>query len=598
MELKGFKHTFFTEKEEFKMKKSSKVMKRCLATLLTAVMVVSVLPANLVHAASYDKEAEPWGEVNYRNDTDWRHVPEEDDDINFLSITDVRYHSIGASGGSDEIYLFKTTDGNYLIDVYDDVDGGTFLLSYEGGADTITSDPSGARFLLKDGMLYLLDGNSSAAEMNFIYKDLIHNVQVVDGNKLPKINKLPTGGFAIVVPEGTSVLLDGVKKESGTYYVPETGKEDEKQAAKDEVDKDAETAKEKVDKIPNLSDTEKADVKKDITDAADNAGTKIDGATTKKEINDAVSGAEKTIDDAVSKAEQLSKDNAEKLAKDKAEKEEQDKQTANSFIKDNLTDADGKIITTVTEKNIINILNAKEKWDSLSQDIKNMINQLLQAAGGQSFDALYNAAVTQSQKLDKDLYDSFDTGTLVASVKSGTNSAKLKWKKVAGADGYFVYTNICNNNEKKNKLKKVKDITSASKTSYKKTKLKKNKWYKYRIVAYKIVNGKKMAIGQSLLMHSYTGTKTSKLANPSKVTVKKKTINVKLNKTAKMNAKVVMPKGKKLKKHTNQIRYIVSNPDIVTVNKKGKIKAKKKGTCTVYACAQNGVYKAVKVKVK
>lgn len=579
------------------MKKCSKVMKRCLATLLTAVMVVSVLPANLVHAVSYN-ELESWGEIENYIASNWNRV--EDDDLGRTSIDDSYYNQMCKIAGS-YVYYIRTDEG-YVIDifddVYDDASGEGFTIENSNLHEYIKVESlkgKGGRFLLKDGKLYLLAGNGSAKEMNLKYKDLIHNVQKVDGEKSPEITELPTGGYAIDVPKGTSILLDGEKKESGTYYVPEAGKNDEKQAAKDDVNKDAEAAKKEVDKIPNLSDTEKNDAKKEITDAANNAGTKIDAATTKKEVNDAVADAEKAMGNSVSKAEQLSKNNA---AKDKAAKEEQNKQAADSFIKDYLTDADGNIITTVTEKNIINILNAKEKWDSLSQDVKNMINQLLQAAGSQPFDTLYNAAVTQSQKLDKDLYDSFDTGTLVASVKSGTNSAKLKWKKVAGADGYFVYTNICNNNEKKNKLKKVKTITSASKTSYKKTKLKKNKWYKYRIVAYKIVNGKKMAIGQSLLLHSYTGTKTSNLSNPSKVTVKKKTINVKLNKTAKMNAKMVMPKGKKLKKHTNQIRYIVSNPDIVTVNKKGKIKAKKKGTCTVYACAQNGVYKAVKVKVK
>ncbi|MDE6625309.1 MAG: DUF1542 domain-containing protein [Lachnospiraceae bacterium] len=575
------------------MKKCSKVMKRCLATLLTAVMVVSVLPTNLVRAASYDDEVEPWGEVDYYNDEDWLRVFEDDDPMGQERLLDdVRYNKIYTIAGyPHHVYLFKTADQNYIIDAFHEDDGGEFALYEKGNKNhlNVSSREPGGRFLLKDGKLYLLAGNGRAEEMNFEYKDLIHNVQVIDG-KNPEITELPTGGYAVTVPEGTSILLDGEEKGSGTYYIPESGKDDEKQAAKDEVKKDADEAKQEVDKIPNLSDTEKADAKKEITDAADNADKKIDAATTKTEVNNAVSDAEKTMNNAVSKAEQLAKDNAAK--------EDQNKKTADSFIKDNLTDEDGKIITTVTEKNIIYILNAKEKWDSLSQDVKNMINQLLQAAGGQSFDTLYNAAVTQSQKLDQNLNDNFDAGTLVATAKSSNTSTKLTWKKVAGADGYFVYTNICNTNEKKNKLKKVKDITSASKTSYKKTKLKKNKWYKYRIVAYKMVNGKKMAIGQSLLLHAYTGTKTSKLANPSKITVKKKTINVKLKKTAKMNAKLVMPKGKKLKKHTNQIRYIVSNPDIVTVNKKGKIKAKKKGTCTVYACAQNGVYKAVKVKVK
>ncbi|MCM1500639.1 MAG: DUF1542 domain-containing protein [Clostridium sp.] len=579
------------------MRKSSKLMKRCFATLLTAVMVVPVLPANLVQAAevNYDEEAGAWGEM--KNQTDytsngWRVAPDEDEPMPAeYPIVDVRFNAVNSTAGSWFHIFYKQVGQNYLIDVYHEDEGGEFLLTGKNSNNLrVDVDAPGARFLLDNGILYWLNGDRiKIDEINVKYKDLTHNIQTVGNSGNPTITR-SGDTYKVEVSKNGSILLDGEQKGEGIYYIPESGKENEKQAAKDEVSKAAETAKQKVDSIPNLSDMEKADAKKEITGAADSAGTKIDSATTKIEVNTAVSEADKAMNDTVAKAEQL--------AKDKAAKEEQNKQAADSFIKDNLTDADGNLITTVTEKNIINILNAKEKWDTLTQEVKDMINQLLQAAGGQPYDALYNAAAAQSQKLDKDLYDNFDTGTIVATVTSSTTSAKLKWKKVAGADGYFVYTNICNANEKKNKLKKVKDITSASKTSYKKTKLKKNKWYKYRIVAYKIVNGQKMAIGQSLLLHSYTGAKTDSYSNPSKITVKKKTITVKVGKTAKMNAKMVMPKGKKLKRHTDKVRYIVSDKDIVTVNKKGKIKAKKKGTCTVYACAQNGVYKAVKVKVK
>ncbi|MCM1180249.1 MAG: Ig-like domain-containing protein [Clostridium sp.] len=571
------------------MERSSKVTKWYFSMLLMAVMVAVVLPGNLVHAKQYNFDAAlgAFGSVDY-NEDDWEEPGE--DDYGTPKDLDTEYYKQIVRSGGNHVYVIEIGQG-YVIDAYHEDDGSGFLLYGKEGVESLRVEaeaPGGRFYLTKKGELYLLAGNANTREINLEYGDLIHNVQVEDGNKSPTITELPTGGYAIEVPEGSSILLDGEKKPGGNiYYIPAT-KENEKQAAKDEVKEAADKEKEKIDKIPNLSDTEKADAKKEITDAADSADTKIDAATTKKEINDAISDAQKTMSDAVSKAENLSKNN-----------EEQNKQIAESFIKDNLTDESGKIITTVTEKNIINILNAKEKWDSLSQDVKNIINQLLQEAGAKSFDALYTASSQQSQKLDKDLNNNFDTGTLVATAKpAGTTSTKLKWKKVAGADGYFVYTNICNSNEKKNKLKKVKDITSASKTSYKKTKLKKNKWYKYRIVAYKNVNGKKMTIGQSLVLHAYTGTKTSKVGNPSKITVKKKTITIKKGKTAKMNAKMVMPKNKKLKKHTAKIRYIVSDTSIATVNTKGKIKAKKKGTCTVYACAQNGVYKAVKIKVK
>lgn len=47
-----------------------------------------------------------------------------------------------------------------------------------------------------------------------------------------------------------------------------------------------------------------------------------------------------------------------------------------------------------------------------------------------------------------------------------------------------------------------------------------------------------------------------------------------------------------------KMRYETTNKDIATVDKSGKIKAQSKGACYVYANAQNGVYKKIKVTVK
>ncbi len=59
----------------------------------------------------------------------------------------------------------------------------------------------------------------------------------------------------------------------------------------------------------------------------------------------------------------------------------------------------------------------------------------------------------------------------------------------------------------------------------------------------------------------------------------------------------------KLRRMANEIidekmRYETTNKDIATVDKSGKIKAQSKGACYVYANAQNGVYKKIKVTVK
>lgn len=182
-------------------------------------------------------------------------------------------------------------------------------------------------------------------------------------------------------------------------------------------------------------------------------------------------------------------------------------------------------------------------------------------------------------------------------VKASKTSNKLTWSKVKDADGYYVYAAKCNTKNKKYSLKKVKEIKSAKTVTYTHKKLKKNTWYKYQVAAYKKVNGKKVVIGKSLTLHSLTsGSKT--YTNPSKVTVSKTTFSLKKGKTATIKAKMVLPKNKKTKNHVAKIRYVVSDKTICTVSANGKIKAKKKGTCTVYAVTQNGMSKKIKVTVK
>ncbi|MBO4999058.1 MAG: Ig-like domain-containing protein, partial [Lachnospira sp.] len=47
-----------------------------------------------------------------------------------------------------------------------------------------------------------------------------------------------------------------------------------------------------------------------------------------------------------------------------------------------------------------------------------------------------------------------------------------------------------------------------------------------------------------------------------------------------------------------KIKYESSNTKIASVNGKGVVKAKKKGSCDIYVYAQNGVYKKIKITVK
>ena len=69
-------------------------------------------------------------------------------------------------------------------------------------------------------------------------------------------------------------------------------------------------------------------------------------------------------------------------------------------------------------------------------------------------------------------------------------------------------------------------------------------------------------------------------------------------KTLKLNARaVVQSKKLKVRKYVG-LRYESTNKTIATVSRSGKITARKKGVCYIYAYAQNGVYRKIKVEVK
>lgn len=71
------------------------------------------------------------------------------------------------------------------------------------------------------------------------------------------------------------------------------------------------------------------------------------------------------------------------------------------------------------------------------------------------------------------------------SVKAAKKSVTLKWKKVSGASGYYVYRST----SKQGKYKKVQTIKKGSSVSWKDKKLKSGKKYYYKVAAYKKVNG-------------------------------------------------------------------------------------------------------------
>ena len=174
--------------------------------------------------------------------------------------------------------------------------------------------------------------------------------------------------------------------------------------------------------------------------------------------------------------------------------------------------------------------------------------------------------------------------------KANKTSQILSYKKATNVDGYLIYGAVCGK-----EMKKLAEL-SADVASYTVKKLKPGTYYKYQVKAYRIIDGEKVIIMTSKVVHSVTESKT--YANPTKITLNVASVKLAVGKTKTISGQVVLPKGKKGKEHTAAIRYESTDKKVATVNSKGKIAAKSKGICYVYAYAQNGVYKRIKVTVK
>ena len=161
-------------------------------------------------------------------------------------------------------------------------------------------------------------------------------------------------------------------------------------------------------------------------------------------------------------------------------------------------------------------------------------------------------------------------------------SIKLSWSKVPGAEEYIIYGNKCG---KKNKYQKIATVKG---TSYTAKKLKKGTYYKYTIVA---VKGDE-AIATSKTIH--VTTDGGKKGNNTKVKLSKTKLSLAAGKSKKIKA--TLKYKKKVAAH-RKVAWESDNVSVATV-KNGKITAVGKGTCYIYAYAQNGVSAKVKVTVK
>ncbi len=194
------------------------------------------------------------------------------------------------------------------------------------------------------------------------------------------------------------------------------------------------------------------------------------------------------------------------------------------------------------------------------------------------------------------------SGTLLAKMTAkGKSSLEFTWSKVDGSQGYDIFLSRCNHKGKEISLKKVRTIKGNQTFTWTKKKLTKKASYKAVVKAYVMKNGKKTYVRTSPMVHVYTSGGTKNYTNAKSVTVKKTKVTLKKGKTYKIKASVKkLKKSKKLMPaaHEPKLRYISNNKKIATVSKSGKITAKSKGSCKVYAIAVNGASKAITVTVK
>ena len=107
------------------------------------------------------------------------------------------------------------------------------------------------------------------------------------------------------------------------------------------------------------------------------------------------------------------------------------------------------------------------------------------------------------------------------------------------------------------------------------------------------VSGDK-ALAVSKTIH--VATKGGKVGNNTKVKLSKKKLTLAVGKSK--TVKTTLKKGSLKVKNHRKAAWESGNIKVAKVNSKGKIKAVGKGTCYVYAYAQNGVCAKVKVTVK
>ena len=191
----------------------------------------------------------------------------------------------------------------------------------------------------------------------------------------------------------------------------------------------------------------------------------------------------------------------------------------------------------------------------------------------------YSKTIT-AIKADKDIPGSEFKGLMLKAKKWSKNSVTLSWVTVSGAKTYAVFG--APTGQYFAMLDEVTGLTYTASAAA-------GKYYKYMVLA---LDGNKQVVSVSKTV--FASTKGGKSGNIKSIKVTPKKVSLKIKKSKKLKASLIKEKGRKVKNY-RKVKYESSDPSIATVSSSGKIKAKKKGKCTIYAYTQTG--NCVKIKV-
>ena len=165
---------------------------------------------------------------------------------------------------------------------------------------------------------------------------------------------------------------------------------------------------------------------------------------------------------------------------------------------------------------------------------------------------------------------------------------QLQWKTLNQADGYIIYSAMYGK-----AYEKYADIENSNIGSITVQGLQKGRYYKCIVAAYRKTGSGKTVLTTSKTV--YAATSGGKFGNPKKVTVGQKKLRLKAGNRKKVSSSVTKGTGKV--KQRRKLSWESTNENIAKVNKNGRITAVSKGTCFVYAYAQNGIMARIKVTV-